>query len=136
MPKVLPLKPDDVLCRWANLTRSFYGHPIWLVGSQLYKDNPRDVDIVCWIPDDEFCFRYGVNPEHLHQWNLNVVQGVFEPSHWAWSDDNHKKGLHGMRYTGLPIDFKVMSQSFADMYHLGCTKIQLDTRPADDLLHP
>jgi hypothetical protein len=39
------------LVRFANKMCGFYGHPVYLVGSQLTSETPRDVDLVCVIPD-------------------------------------------------------------------------------------
>lgn len=125
-PKVLPLHPGDALVRWANLTRGFYGHTVWLVGSQLFKDDPRDVDMAVYLPDEEFCLRYGVTD--LESWLKNFNWGVFEASHWAWADDMVKKSLHGMRFTSLPIDLKVLPQTYIDRFFPNCDKIQVDTR--------
>lgn len=109
----LPLAPENRLVRWANAIRAFYGHPIYLVGSQITaKANPRDVDVVCVIPDDEFCLRYGP----VEKWQSEGESGFYSFVRWSWSDDCVKKSLHGMKETGLSIDFKVQAQSIWDGY--------------------
>lgn len=44
---------------WANQLFARYGHPVYLVGSALEQENPRDVDVICVLPDDEFENRFG-----------------------------------------------------------------------------
>lgn len=100
----LPLPPDHRLVKWANGIRGFYGHPVLLVGSQVTgKENPRDVDIVCAIPDDEFELRYG----DVNLWLQEGGTGLWTDVRWKWADDCVKKSLDGMRCTKLQIDFKV-----------------------------
>lgn len=42
------------LREWAKKTAQEIGYPIYLVGSTLYKEIPRDFDIVIVIPEKEF----------------------------------------------------------------------------------
>lgn len=126
--KVLPANSGDRIVRWANLIRAFYGHPVWLVGSQLTSETPRDVDLVVIVPDYEFCLRFNIEVEKLSQWILRFNNGIFDETHWAWSDDVTKKSLNGMRYTGLPIDFKIYPEMYVNMYYQDYPKQQIDTR--------
>ena len=143
----LPLQPEHKLVRWANSIRIFYGHPIYLVGSQLEPNcfvdelncaeftqkieteiEPSDIDIVCIIPDKEFELRYGPYGKFCDE----SCTGIYtEECTWKWSDDNIKRSLSGMVETGLAIDFKVYpeqhSWSFEDK-----PKIRLDTRETID----
>lgn len=129
MKLILPLAPENRLVRWANAIRGFYGHPIYLVGSQITaKEDPRDVDVICIIPDREFELRYG--PVEL--WGQEGDTGLWAETRWKWSDDCVKKSLHGMEETKLCIDFKVLS----DRTNRGYENIQkafppykLDARP-------
>lgn len=100
----LPLAPENRLVRWANAIRGFYGHPVYLVGSQITgADNPRDVDVICVLPDDEFEMRYG----SVQQWIEEGESGMWTDVRWNWSDDCIKKWKHGVRETKLNLDFKV-----------------------------
>jgi hypothetical protein len=47
------------LREWAKKTSQELGYPIYLVGSTLYKEVPRDFDVVMTIPEKEFEERFG-----------------------------------------------------------------------------
>lgn len=100
----LPLDKSHRLVRWANSISAFYGHPLYLVGSQITgKENPSDVDIVCPIPDDEFTLRYG----SCEAWCDEGCTGLYTEIKWDWADDCLKRSLSAMRETGLRVDFKI-----------------------------
>jgi hypothetical protein len=122
---LLPLGKEHRIVRWANSIRAFYGHPVYLVGSQCNPDckNPRDVDIVCYIPDYEFDLRYG----NHDKWCDENCTGIYTDIVWSWADDCLKKSLSGMRETGYVIDFKVYF-SHHKIGYANYPKIKLDTR--------
>jgi len=124
----LPLSPEHLLVRWTNSIRGFYGHPVLLVGSQITgKENPRDVDGVCAIPDEEFQLRYG----SVNDWMQEGGTGLWTEVRWRWSDDCVKRALDGMDYTGLIVDFKVQPMSQFKGYahiHKEFPPVKLDTR--------
>jgi hypothetical protein len=47
------------LREWAKQAAQEIGHPIYLVGSVLTKEVPRDFDVVITIPADEYEQKYG-----------------------------------------------------------------------------
>jgi len=47
------------LREWANVASQEIGYPIYLVGSTLHKEVPRDFDIVVEIPQKEFEEKFG-----------------------------------------------------------------------------
>ena len=53
----------------------YYNGYCFLVGSQMNpgKENPRDIDIICVIPDAEFERRYGGK---LQDWDLKLLAMV------------------------------------------------------------
>jgi hypothetical protein len=115
---------EHKLVIWANSIRAFYGHPIYLVGSQLTeKENPRDIDIVCIIPNNEFELRYG----SLNKWCDESGTGVYTEVRWSWADDCLKRSLSGMQETGYSIDFKIQAKTIALGYE-DKPKLKLDTR--------
>lgn len=124
----LPLSNEHKIVRWANSMRGFYGHPIYLVGSQITgKDNPRDVDVICAIPDNEFQLRYG----DVNAWMDQGLTGIWTEIRWRWPDDCVKRSLDGMEATGLIIDFKVQPMAQYKGYahiHAQFPPYQLDTR--------
>jgi len=117
-------KGGDLVIRWANHMSGFFGHPVYLVGSQLYKTEPRDCDIVCIIPNDEFVLRYinqstvigHTDDEKADQWTLRYQCGMYNESNWLWCDDMSHKSLQGMNQTLQLIDFKVYPQGYIDRY--------------------
>lgn len=120
--KDIPCLKGNLLIRWANHIAGFYGHPVYLVGSQLHKDNPRDVDLVCIIPDDEFVTRFinqfeviGHNDlEKCEQWYLRWQSGLYNESNWVWAKDVSHKSLQGMRFTSMNVDLKILSRLMQD----------------------
>jgi hypothetical protein len=125
----IPLGPENKLVRWANAISAFYGHSVYLVGSQLTaKENPRDVDVLCILPDYEFELRYG----SCDEWAKEGASGIYTGIRWKWADDCVKKSLHGMKETQLEIDFKVQPESFQEGYKNMqdyFPPYKLDTRP-------
>ena len=125
----LPLAPENRIVRWANAISAFYGHPLYLVGSQLYeKKKPSDVDIVCPIPDAEFAIRYG----DVEQWQDEGISGLYSELRWDWADDCYKRSMAGTSDTKMVIDFKVQPMSHWLGYsgiHTAFPPVRLDTRP-------
>jgi hypothetical protein len=127
----LPLGETNRLVRWANYMRGYYGFPIYLVGSALNKTMPRDIDVCCIIPDDLFCKRYHI--DNIEQHVSKKISGIWNNSHWRWSDDIIKKTYHGWDFTHMNIDFKVISETEnKEQGYEGKEKLQLDTRSVRD----
>lgn len=131
------LKETHSLVRFANKMCGFYGHPVFLVGSQLVSETPRDVDIVCEIPDAEFKLRYFpdwwdsemTEAQEIEKFFLSIHTGVHTEENWNWYEDMLKKSLLGMRTLHIPIDFKVYPQSYVDVNFKDKPKLRIDTRP-------
>ncbi len=124
----LPLSETHKLRRWANSIRGFYGHPVYLVGSQLTdKPNPRDVDVVCIIPDEQFALRFG---DHK-KWEEEGASGMWTDIRWKWSDECVKRFEEASKETELYVDFKIIPQSDHNRYSIKNEKYppyRLDTR--------
>lgn len=129
----------DQLIRWANAMSGFFGHPVYLVGSQLTKEKPRDIDIVVVIPDNDFKLRYiaydheycknrHTVTDHVEQWRMRYKTGIYEPSNWLWWDDMCHKSLQGCLYTNSLVDFKVISQFHDDKDYKDTPKLRIDER--------
>lgn len=84
-----------------HLRRAF-GHMAYHVGSSLReKHGWRDVDVRLIVPDDDYAAMGLGNPERPHdseRWVSLVL---------AWS-------CFGRHLTGLPIDFQIQQQSYAN----------------------
>ena len=104
MKLCLPIPKTHPLVVWANSIRAYYGHPVYLVGSQLTdKENPRDVDVVCAIPDDEFTLRFG----DVNEWMTEGITGQYTEIRWGWADECIKRWKEACIETNLNIDFKI-----------------------------
>lgn len=120
------LNPYGILARWANHVRGFYGHPVYLVGSALTKEEPRDIDVICILPDEEFKHRYGI--KNIEQFFRDKILGDFSKPHWNLVDDYLKKTKHGWRFTKMNIDFKVKAEYENKNFHYTSKKEILDTK--------
>lgn len=126
----LPLGPTNRLVRWANAINGFYGHPVYLVGSQITGvEDPRDIDVVCILPDEDFEIRYG----SISEWVDQGESGMWKTVRHKWSQDCVKKTKHGIKETRLDIDFKVVPKSWSDDIYKGIQMefppVRLDTNP-------
>lgn len=84
-----------------------FGHMSYHVGSSLTnKDGWRDVDVRLIIPDDEYAAMGLGDPERTHD-NKRWVSLVL-----AWS-------AFGKSLTGLPIDFQIQQQTYANAKNPG-----------------
>lgn len=101
----MPISESHPLRRWANSLRAYYGHPVYMIGSQLNPgvEHPHDIDVVCILPDDEFALRYGP----LDEWMEQGLTGAYHTTRWRWAREMHKRWREGVNETHLPIDFKV-----------------------------
>ena len=133
----LELDETSRLVRFANKMCGFYGHPVYLVGSQLTSETPRDVDLICIIPDEEFKMRWFPDwwtgsddpKEAIEKFYLGIHTGIHKEEHWHWYQDMKKQSLFGMKGAHLPIDFKIQAESYSVSHYIDSPKKRLDTRP-------
>lgn len=52
------------LCEASQQVANKFGFPVYLVGSALYKEIPRDIDISVIIPIEEYIKMFGELPQH------------------------------------------------------------------------
>ena len=78
-----------------------------LVGSALYKENPRDWDLILVLPDDIF--------ERLYLTALDFeaqgVSGEWSPARWRWANDSVAIGRMIAHLSGKNIDLKIVPES-------------------------
>lgn len=88
------------LREWAKVASQEIGYPIYLVGSTLYKEVPRDFDIVIEIPQEEFENRFGKLKEN--NWKEILVNSFnsYVKEYWNCEEALGKCGF-------VPLDFKV-----------------------------
>jgi predicted nucleotidyltransferase len=84
-------------------------YPVYLVGSVLKKDNPRDIDILCVIPDDDFEKIFNLKP---NQWKEEGKTG-------NWSNERYRWGSKCIAIAGIlakrlnsNVDFKFIPERF------------------------
>jgi len=79
--------PGDLLRRIVPAIRllehHFPTHPIHLVGSALWKRNPRDIDLCIELPDDIFLAAFGISAT---DWAAQGESGHWTPARWNWAD--------------------------------------------------
>lgn len=90
----------DEVCRTVN--EAWGGFGCYLVGSCMTRADYRDVDVRLILDDEEFSRRFpGVNPDDPHRsrfWRLTCAS----------------MSLFIERHSGLPVDFQVQQQTYAN----------------------
>lgn len=126
--KIPSLNKNELLRlqQWANTISGYYGVPVYLCGSALLKKNPRDYDIRICLDDRDFVVRYGSSTD-LEKWCAEKALGMWDHSHWAWSDDCVKRTKNGWAETQRNIDFQIQPEYQWDMYKK-LPRVRLDTR--------
>lgn len=125
-PAALWLK--DYLRGWANQIAARYGHPVYLVGSALTEEHPRDVDVVCILPDDEFFARFGCDWTATNL--LGSIGGVDVEHGSRWYAEVAKLSRYATKVHGngrTNIDFKVQSTSWQLAREAGKRMLRIDT---------
>ena len=56
-------------------------YPTYLVGSVLNKNNPRDIDIICVIPNKNFEKIFKISPK---KWRTEGLTGNWSKERWEW----------------------------------------------------
>lgn len=107
------MKPHvaDLITRlrpWANQLAARFGHPVFLVGSALEEEDPRDVDVVCILPSLEFWGRYGGSLSH------EAPSAQWKPGSLRWGRDMAKLGAYASQHLGVNVDLKVQADYLAD----------------------
>lgn len=126
--------------RWANIQSGFFNGRVYLVGSSLTKEDPRDTDIVCIISDYDFCWRYGLYAKHsedkeehrkaCEEWYENYKTGTYDDTHWYWCKDVVHKAQQGARFIAtINIDYKVISETMDKINFNEKLKLRIDKNP-------
>ena len=107
----------------ANNLVGRYGAPIWLVGSALEKEVPRDIDLRIILADEEMQRLYG------HKFPLRPeTPGTFAEWQWRRLRDNLRQSRSCGSWGGFPIDFQVQSEMEAIAYK-DLPRLRLDSAP-------
>lgn len=117
--KILPQ-----LVRIANQLYGYYGGPVYLIGSALYNENPRDIDIRVVISVTDFNRIYG----NYEKFNEEYISGEFDTIAWKWVDDRLKRCRDLYQQTSENIDFSVIAEPAWNPVEF----LRLDTRTIFD----
>jgi len=104
---------------WGDQVALALGGPTdrcYLVGSGTERKNPRDVDVVLILDDDRFEAEFG------------IARPPFS-SNRRWAAMCTAFSLWGQLVTGMPIDFKIQPQTWANEKHGGKPRHALGLYP-------
>ena len=93
------------LTKFGVIVADYFGHVPYHVGSSLTSKDWRDVDVRLILPDDEFTARFGDNHNPGTNRKLAAVTLAF--------------ATLGETMTGLPIDFQIQPQTWANEHYDG-----------------
>lgn len=102
-----------ILRGWANQVAARFAAPVYLVGSALFEEDPRDVDIVVILPDAAFAARYESCGD-FQALGSQVSEGARR-----WAADVAKIGGQLALFHRMNVDFKIQPQSHADRFYDG-----------------
>ncbi len=88
------------LTKFGVVVCDYFGHVPYHVGSSLHSKDWRDVDVRLILPDEEFTALFGTNASAETNPKLAAITLAF--------------AALGTQMTGLPIDFQIQSQSWAN----------------------
>lgn len=88
------------LTKFGTIVHDYFGEVPYHVGSSLTSKQWRDVDVRLILPDDEFGRQFGRNQSAETNPKLAAVTLAF--------------AALGSQMTGLPIDFQIQPQSWAN----------------------
>lgn len=110
--------------RQADSLYGLYGSPIWLVGSALVKERPRDIDVRVILCACEMQRRYGRHFPDI------CADGSNNFALWQWrrAVDNIKQSRALHDWGGFPIDFQIQSAGEAAPYEK-LERVRLDSAP-------
>lgn len=119
---------------WANQMVLRFGTEteVYLVGSALRKEHPRDVDLCIVLPDQVFMARYGIHPVPEERGgSSSAIADFFAPLHGpTWPSGLRRWGREVAGLTlGVPVerpDLKVDARSRVAKLHEGKRRLRLD----------
>jgi hypothetical protein len=106
---------------WADQIACRFGYPVYVVGSALTKENPRDIDIVVMLPVEDFISRYG----SINEW-LRDTWVEWGETRQRWAVDVAKISRDATKALSLNIDFKIQPMNIALQENAGKPKLRID----------
>lgn len=107
------------LTKFGVIVRDYFGHVPYRVGSSLGSKTWRDVDVRLILPDDEFAALFG---ERNSSAETNPKLGAITLAFAAL----------GKAMTGLPIDFQIQPQTYANATYPGPRSALIEIREGTD----
>lgn len=108
---------------WANQMAARFGHAVFMTGSALHKDRPRDVDVRIVLPDDEFAARYG----RVSEWEESIWSRDMKTACQRVYSDTAKLGRECALKCRCNVDLQIQPLSFALRHYRNEPRIRLDT---------
>lgn len=105
------------LQKFGVIVSDYFGHTAYHVGSSLVTKDWRDVDVRLILPDHEFAERFGTGATYVYP-KLAAITLAF--------------AALGKEMTGLPIDFQIQQQSWANKHYPIGRSALIEFRPTDD----
>ncbi len=103
------------LQKFGVILKDYFGHVPYQVGSSLTMKEWRDVDVRLILPDEEFEERFGRHLGALGNKRLSAITLAF--------------AALGKDMTGLPIDFQIQPQSYANEKYPGPRSALIEVDP-------
>lgn len=108
---------------WACQMAVRFGVPVYLVGSALVDDNPRDIDLSIVLPDEDFTARYG----DVQRWDSEMWGIAWGAERQRWAEDQIKLARHLVAAYKMNIDLKIEPLFRAAAIYQGKPRVRLDT---------
>lgn len=102
------------LGKFGVIVRDYFGHVPYHVGSSLDRKDWRDVDVRLLLPDAEFTELFGTGATYANP-KLAAITLAF--------------CALGKEMTGLPIDFQIQPQSWANEHYPNKRSALIEVRP-------
>jgi hypothetical protein len=95
---------------WANMMYARYGHPVYLIGSALEKEDPNDIDILIILPDEQYKANFG-------DFNWTKIPHMsWHNKSKDWAKECGKQAAYVAKNCGILIDFKIKPKSESDKF--------------------
>lgn len=107
------------LHKFGVIIRDYFGHVPYHVGSSLKTKDWRDVDVRLILPDDEFAALFGTPQSAEINPKLAAITLAFSAL--------------GSQMTGLPIDFQIQPQTWANEKYPHTRSALIEIRPQDEV---
>lgn len=109
-PALLRVDPDlygRLLVHARGLSPRYYGAPVYLIGSAVTRDDPRDIDLLVVLPGDLFVASYGDPGDTLDAFRRSLGEKVVPNIYRRWARDCATQGARLALDLKRAVDFKV-----------------------------